>query len=445
MTGRAPPASPLPVRAVVLFLFGVRYIGNKTKLLPFIGDLLERKGIRPTRVFDAFSGTAAVGRYLKARGSSVAACDLMTFSYVFQRAYIVADAYPAFAGLLDDPNVRQVRARPDFAPRVDRRVGRRIAAATAAAARGAEPSATRALDEILVYLDRYLDPHESFISRHFAAPHAAIATGQARDSELADLVDDPGRSPSAGRMYFALERARHINAIRERLHDWHVMGAITDEEFYLLLASLLEAADAIANTTGIYAAYIKQWQPNALRELRLRLPLIVPRESRKRSRPIPPCEAHLGNVSLIAPRAGRFDLLYLDPPYNTRQYSAYYHVPELIAQGWFGEPLALRGKTGLPPNESLKSAWSTRSQCVAALEQLIASVDADHIVLSYNSEGIIPDAEIERIFRRVGRPRSFARVAREYQRYRSDRPSATRRYKAHSVREQLYYVRKRSG
>jgi adenine-specific DNA-methyltransferase len=78
---------------------------------------------------------------------------------------------------------------------------------------------------------------------------------------------------------------------------------------------------------------------------------------------------------------------------------------------------------------------------VAALEQLIDSVDADHVVLSYNSEGIIPDDDIERVFRRAGRPRSFVRVAREYQRYRSDNPSPTRQYKAHSVREQLYYVR----
>jgi adenine-specific DNA-methyltransferase len=428
----------------------VRYIGNKTKLLPFIGDLLDDRGIRPTRVFDAFSGTAAVGRFLKSRGASVAACDLMTFSYVFQRAYIVADAYPTLPGLADDPELRRLRSRPDFAARVDRRIGRRVAAATAAAARGAPPSATRALDEVLLYLDSYLDPHESFISRHFAAPHVeaevVAAAAHGRDLSSIDLLAGiSDRGETSGRMYFALDRARRIDAIREQLHDWHVTSMISDEEFYLLLAALLEAADSIANTTGVYAAYIKQWQPNALRELRLRLPLIVAPVSRRRRVAALPCEAYQGDVLQIAPRVGRVDLLYLDPPYNTRQYSAYYHVPEIIARGWFGEPLALRGKTGLPPNEDLKSAWSVRGQCVAALEQLVAAADADHIVMSYNSEGIIPDAEIERIFRCAGRARSFARVAREYQRYRSDRPGPTRRYKARSVREQLYYVRKKDG
>jgi len=422
----------------------VRYIGNKTKLLPFITDFLDAKRISPARAFDAFSGTAAVGRCLKERGAAVVACDLMAFSYVFQRAYIVTDAYPDFAGLVDDREVRAARQHADFRARVDRRVGSRLAAATTAADQGSPPSATRALDEILVYLDSYLEPHDAFIARHFAAPaHTSDSiTSNAGNPSIASRDDTPVAASVEPRMYFALDRARRIDAIRERLHDWHVTGAVSDDEFYLLLAALLEAADAIANTTGIYAAYIKRWQPNALRELRLRLPRIVPRRTGRRTRALAPCEAHHGDVSQVAPRAGRFDLLYLDPPYNTRQYSAYYHIPDIIARGWFDELPALRGKTGLPNTHGLKSAWSTRGQCVSALEELIDAVGADHIVLSYNSEGIIPDAEIARIFRHAGRARTFARVEREYQRYRSDRPGPARRYKAHSVREFLYYVKK---
>jgi adenine-specific DNA-methyltransferase len=417
----------------------MRYIGNKTKLLGFIGDLLDEQRIHPVRAFDAFSGTAAVGRFLKERGASVVSCDVMAFSYVFQRAYIVADRYPHFPGLADDPDVRHARSRPDFGPRVDRRVMRRYADGHASVSRGTPAPATRPLDEILVYLDSYLDPHESFISRHFAAaescPVEDVLPLVASSGAASIAQAEHAAAPVFGRMYFALARARRIDAIRERINEWRVTGAISDDEFHLLLAALLEAADAVANTTGIYAAYIKQWQPNALRELRLRLPLIVPRI---RSRPR--CQAFLGDVSRIAPRAGRFDLLYLDPPYNTRQYSAYYHVPEIIARGWFGEPPVLRGKTGLPDG-GVKSTWSTRAHCVHALERLIETVDADHILLSYNSEGIIPDADIERIFRHAGRRGSFVRVAREYQRYRSDSPGPARQYKAHSVREQLYYVR----
>jgi adenine-specific DNA methylase len=444
----------------------MRYIGNKTKLLPFIGDLLDRYRIPPGRALDAFAGTAAVGAFLKARGNSVVGCDLMTFSYVFQRAYVVADAYPALAGLAGDPDLRAARNTPDFAARVDRRVAHRIEVAASAAAVGAPTSETRPLDEVLVFLDRYLDPLTSFVSRNFAAPltpstpadgaakrrhhnrpprshhHAGNGTRPEGSSEVARDGRLSG-SPSSPRMYFTLERARQIDAIRHRLHEWQIAGAITDDEYYLLLASLIEAADAVANTAGIYAAYIKQWQSNALRKLRLRLPLIVPsRPGRPHRRQTPgPCVAHQGDISSIALGLGHFDLLYLDPPYNNRQYSAYYHIPELIARGWFGEPPVLRGKTGLLPDADKKSAWSSRTLCVGALERLMATVAADHVVLSYNSEGIIPDAEIERVFRAEGRSGTFARISRQYPRYRSDRPSAGRRYKGQVVRENLYYVR----
>jgi adenine-specific DNA-methyltransferase len=422
----------------------VRYIGNKTKLLPFIGQLLDELHVPPGRSLDAFAGTAAVGSFLKNRGHTVVGCDLMTFSYVLQRAYVVADGYPAFDGLAGDPDVAAARARADFVGRVDLRVAAR------APLESAPPPCTRPLAEILVFLDSYLDPLSSFVSRHFAVPHqgdhaavpAAREGGDTWGAEPRDVrATAAERATTTARMYFTLDTARRIDAIRHRLHEWRVAGLVSDDEYFTLLAALLEGADAVANTTGIYAAYMKRWQPNALRTLRLRLPVLAtrttpPRSGERRS------HAHQGDVSALAPGLGHFDLLYLDPPYNTRQYSAYYHIPELIARGWFDETPVLRGKTGLLSDTDKKSVWSTRSQCVPALERLVATVDADHFLMSYNSEGIIPDAEIERIFRTAGRARTFVRVSREYPRYRSDRPSAVRRYKARSVSENLYYVRK---
>jgi adenine-specific DNA methylase len=456
----------------------MRYIGNKTKLLSFIGGALDRLGVSDgARALDAFAGTAAVGAFLKSRGATVVGCDLMTFSYVFQRAYVVADSYPRFTGVLDDPGLRSARQRSDFTALVDHRVAARAAAVHRAAQRTtprtpnvvthhathlaprATTDATRPLDEMLVYLDHYLDPLTSFISSHFAMQHAAIPAAAAAGvpEQGADSARTTVRAGRAGRtrpggatpstasprMYFTLDAARRIDAIRTQLNDWHTAAAISDDEYYILLATLLEAADAVANTAGVYAAYIKSWQSNALRGLRLRLPAIgaSPRPPRSRRAR---CEAHQGDVSALAPDLGRFDLLYLDPPYNTRQYSAYYHVPELIAKGWFGDLPVLRGKTGLL-SDAKKSEWSTRAGCVAALDRLLAATDADHVVLSYNSEGIIPEPEIRSIFRAHGRPGTYRRLTRKYQRYRSDRSSAARHYTSDSVREHLYCVRLKGG
>ena len=69
----------------------MRYIGNKTRLLPFILRTLNKGGIPVGSVHDAFAGTASVSRALKANGWRVHSSDLLMSSYVFQRAYVVAD------------------------------------------------------------------------------------------------------------------------------------------------------------------------------------------------------------------------------------------------------------------------------------------------------------------------------------------------------------------
>ena len=69
----------------------MRYIGNKTRLLPFILRTLKRSQIGVGSVHDAFAGTASVSRALKAKGWRVHSSDLLMSSYVFQRAYVVAD------------------------------------------------------------------------------------------------------------------------------------------------------------------------------------------------------------------------------------------------------------------------------------------------------------------------------------------------------------------
>jgi adenine-specific DNA-methyltransferase len=387
----------------------VRFIGNKTKLLNFIGDFLTEMGIEEGRALDAFAGTASVGSYFKSRGFEVDSCDVLTASYVFQKAYIVSNEYPPFDGLTDDAYFAEARADPVFRQRVESRFkgqGHLF---------DPVPSGARALEEVLVYLDTVLPPAASFITEQYSA--------------------SPNRSDNT-RMYFTEENGRRIDAARIQLHEWQRAELISENEFYLLLASLLEAADSVANTTGVYAAFVKSWQSNALRPLSLRLPHVVTAKNLD-------CRAYQGDINRLIGSLRHYDLLYLDPPYNTRQYSAYYHVPEIIAEGWFEEIPVLRGKTGLVRDEHKKSAWSTRDGCVPALEYLLQHADATHVLLSYNDEGIIPEDEIERVFRSAGVFETYRRVGRDHKRYRSDMDSEVRRYSGDSVTEYLYYVRLR--
>jgi adenine-specific DNA-methyltransferase len=242
-------------------------------------------------------------------------------------------------------------------------------------------------------------------------------------------------APVGGRMYFTDENARRIDAARTTLHDWKQRALIDDDTFYVLLAAVIEGADRVANTAGVYAAYIKRWQPNALR------PFVVTAEPPISSRSR--CEAHQADAEHVARALGAIDLLYVDPPYNTRQYAGYYHVPELIARGWFDGAVELRGKTGLIADDRQRSAWCSRRDAPGALRKLLAATGARHVLVSYNSEGVIPDKELRAILAQAAIDGRVRRFTRRYKRYRADSDREGRRYKGDVVRELLYHARLR--
>jgi adenine-specific DNA-methyltransferase len=314
----------------------MRYIGNKTRLLPWLLATIRKLGVAPGLAHDAFAGTASVGRALRAAGWRVATSDIMTYSYVFQRAYVVASRRPSFAALrAGDPDVRRALRSPTLRARV--------------AARGGTT-----LDAVGEYLSHWLEPEPGFVSAHFAPP---------------------------ARGYFTPENAARIDAVRAALHRWRAAGLVDDDAYHILLAALIEGADRSANTAGVYASYIKGWQVNSRR--RVVVQPVAPLAAG------PPAAAHLGDATAVARALGPAELLYVDPPYNTRQYRGYYHIPEIIARGWFDAPLRMRGKVGLLEDPSQRSLWCLRRRVRQAMRDLLAASGARHVLVSYNAEGIV--------------------------------------------------------
>jgi len=187
----------------------------------------------------------------------------------------------------------------------------------------------------------------------------------------------------------------------------------------------------------VYASFVKTLQPNALRPLELR-----PLRPVKARNGASGSTAWRGAAARLLAERGSVDLVYLDPPYNERQYPAYYHIPELLAEGWDEAP-ELRGKTGLIPDEERRSDWCRRGACEAALAGLLEAADARHLLLSYNDEGLLEAEVIESAFRGWGDPDSYRTFGRPYRRYRSDGDGPHRRYARDRVRERLHYVRGR--
>jgi adenine-specific DNA-methyltransferase len=227
-------------------------------------------------------------------------------------------------------------------------------------------------------------------------------------AELAALPPERGYAfTHYGGSYFTPDNAGRIDAVREGIAEMRRRGRCSRQEEYVLLASLLFAMDKSANTVGQYDAFLKHIgraaysaegkhvvDSNVYKPLTLRLPRF---EFDGRNRVY-----NQDLNDLIARIEG--DVLYLDPPYNTRQYVDCYHVLENVMR-W--DKPALYGKTRKFQRERFKSRYSRRGQAAAALAELVGRARVDHIFLSYNDEGIIGDPELWQILGRRGRVRLF--------------------------------------
>lgn len=203
--------------------------------------------------------------------------------------------------------------------------------------------------------------------------------------------------------YFSRQVCRKIGFIREDIERRARAGELTERERAMLITSLLYAMDRIANTCGHYDAWRKGG--DLTRELTLCLP-----------EPLGEMNPHnrIWNMD-AADLAGRIeaDVVYIDPPYNSRQYCDAYHLLENVAR-WQKPPVS--GVAGKMDRTALKSDYCT-TRAVEAFEALVKKIRAKYIVLSYNNMGEkgdgrshakLPDEEILRILRAKGEVQVFS-------------------------------------
>lgn len=238
------------------------------------------------------------------------------------------------------------------------------------------------------------------------------------------VFEQYGDGGTAGRMYFSTENAQKIDAIRIQIEAWKKENAISEDIYFFLLASLLESADKVANTASVYGAYLKQIKKSAAKTL-----VMVPAQFD--TSPNTHSVYHEDGNVLIKKIAG--DILYLDPPYNARQYGANYHLLNTIAKY---DTFAPQGKTGLPAYN--KSAYSSKTLVTQAFKELIENAQFQYIFLSYNNEGLMSPEVVKEIMSQYG---TYDLVTTNYQRFKADK-TANRNHKAASTTEYLHILEK---
>src|SRR5439155_11943613 len=95
-----------------------------------------------------------------------------------------------------------------------------------------------------------------------------------------------------------------------------------------------------------------------------------------------------------------WDVLYLDPPYNSRSYDAYYHLPETLA---LGTTPKTAGKAGIPVRPRQESLLNRPGKALGALKEILASAQFRVLVFHYSDQGIISQTDLKRIFSSMGR------------------------------------------
>lgn len=204
-------------------------------------------------------------------------------------------------------------------------------------------------------------------------------------------------SKNFGGKYFYHDTAKIIGYIRGRLKD--MRSTLTDKEYAVLLASLIYSIDRHANTMGHFDAY--HHKAPAAHQFQMRM---IEAESYGGA------EIHQEDSNQLA-RNIEVDLTYLDPPYNSRQYSRFYHVYENLVQ-WKRPPLF---GTALKPKEENMSDYC-RNAAFKAFTDLVSHIRSRYLVVSYNntynsksssSENKIKLEQMEDVLNQCGRTMVF--------------------------------------
>ncbi len=190
------------------------------------------------------------------------------------------------------------------------------------------------------------------------------------------------------RMFFSIENANRIDGMRRKLEE--IKPTITENEYYFLLASIIVSADSCANVPSIYGSFLKEYKKTAVNSIKLE-PIHTKTGIIKNNR------AFQLDCVEFADKMGAVDFVYLDPPYNERQYSKNYHVLNYIAR--YDEALEIYGKTGLIKDVAL-SDWCSKKTAPAILDKLLEKLHkkTKYVFMSYNNEGIISHDAIKEIF-----------------------------------------------
>ncbi len=320
-----------------------RYLGNKNSIADHIVQAMSEFSGPGDTVLDAFSGSLATSAAFRAADYEVACNDINHFSWLFARAYFSTTTMPWPVGF----------ARKSKESR--EQMWARVVAGLTAPYQDDIPKLARRTD----IFDHYCEEGQNsfFTSR---------------------------RGKSGKRRFFSAENAELIDRALCRIRYWYASEKIDELTMCILKASLISAVEKVSNTQGTYHDFPRDFiDARSLKTIDLRPPLRNWFGGRP-SKYIGKAEDSLTFVKSIP----KHRVLYLDPPYNFRQYTSYYFMLNLLSEyaervdldTYFENIEFVRGQN---METDFKSSFCSKSGFLPSLRELISNANSDYVVLSY--------------------------------------------------------------
>jgi adenine-specific DNA-methyltransferase len=198
-------------------------------------------------------------------------------------------------------------------------------------------------------------------------------------------------SPRNNRQFFTEENAIKIDGIRQSIEKLFLDKYILENEYFYLLASLLESVMGVSNTSGTYEAFLKDWDKRSFKPFML-VPLGM--FDYKSISTVNKVFCKDSNELL---RSIEGDVLYIDTPYTVTEYSSAYHLLETISKYDYPE---IHGKTGRRVHNDKKSDYTKKRKAIFAFEDMFRQANFKDIIISYSTQSIVPLEDLVQTARR---------------------------------------------
>lgn len=349
-----------------LFSQLIPYIGNKRKLLQLIQEATEFTRCKAGTFVDLFTGSTVVARWAKKRGYRTVANDWEPYSHQIALGTVALNTVPQFAPL-------------------------------------------GGADRVFELLNS-LPPVHGYVATHLCPS----------DDEQPDVLRE--------RMFFTRANGERIDAIGEQVAAWTKAGLLSAEERAYVNAAFAYAVSYASNTSGVFKGFHNGWggkTGTALYRIRGTLTLQQPvlfdnglRNSALRE------DAQVLAGRLDDACSGTPDIVYVDPPYNQHPYGSNYHVLNTVVL-WDKPPLSptilVDGRKH--DKSAIRKDWRTErrspynfsKEALAAFRQLLRSMKAKWVLVSYSTDGNIPLRGMISAMAELGQVTVFTQ---KYKRYR---------------------------